>query len=73
MNESDTSEPGTPNQQLAARVVTALKSAGLLTDKYVASAEQKLSSGKTKESDWRLWAEDIVLVKEKADADKQQD
>jgi hypothetical protein len=69
MSGSGTSS-GTPNQQLTTRIIAALKDAGLLTDKHWASAEQKLSSGKAKESDWRLWAEEIVLAKERADAEK---
>ncbi len=73
MSGSGTSESGAPNQQLAARIMAALKEAGLLTEKHSASAVQKLSSGKTKESDWRLWAEEIVLAKERADAQEHED
>jgi hypothetical protein len=64
-------QPDSSNSRLAARIVEALKAASLLSDKYAASVKQKLSTGKAKESDWRLWAEEIVMMREKADEQAQ--
>lgn len=64
-------QPDSSNNRLAARIVEALKTAGLLSEKYVASVEQKLETGKAKESDWRIWAEEIVMTREKADEQTQ--
>lgn len=59
--------PDPPNTNLARQVIEALKGAGLLPTKYAESIEQKLCTGKAKESDWRIWAEEIVMTREKAD------
>ena len=60
-------QPDSSNGRLAALIVEALKTAALLSDKYAASVEQKLCTGKATESDWRLWAEEIVMMREKVD------
>jgi hypothetical protein len=64
-------QPDSSNNRLAARIVEALRTSELLSHKYATSIEQKLCTGKAKESDWRLWAEEIVMMREKADEQAQ--
>jgi hypothetical protein len=69
---SDTNRDA-PNDVLAARIAIALYAGGLVREKHKESVQSKLGNGKARESDWRLWAEDVVLAKERADGDESED
>lgn len=73
MNGTSDTNRSVPNNALAERIVAALYSAGLIRDNYEESVLSKLSNGKARESDWRLWAEDVVLAKERTDGDESKD
>jgi hypothetical protein len=53
-----------PNEQLARDIVTALKDNGLLDERRVQSAFQKIAAGRASQSDWQMWAEDLLLDEE---------
>lgn len=69
---SDTNRDA-PNDVLASRIADALHSGGLVREKHKESVQSKLGNGKARESDWRLWAEDVVLAKERLDGDDPKD
>lgn len=73
MTDASDSNRDAPNDVLAAQIADALYSEGLVREKHKESVKSKLSSGKARESDWRLWAEDIVLAKERPDGDDPKD
>ncbi len=72
INKNDTNR-NTPNEALAAHIVIALQAGGLAPDNNKDSILSKLGNGNARESDWRLWAKDIVLAKESSDGDKPKD
>lgn len=72
IDASDTNREA-PNDVLAARIANALFEEGLVHEKHKASVQSKLGNGKAREADWRLWAEDVVLAKERSDGDDPKD
>jgi hypothetical protein len=73
MTETPAGTPSSPNEQLSRIVVKALDSKGLLPDKYRDIAIKKIESGKASASDWRIWAEELVMAKEVEDGDSSKD
>ena len=73
MTDTSDTNRDAPNDVLTTRIADALCAAGLVREKYKESVQSKLCNGKARESDWRLWAEDVVLSKERPDDDDPKD
>lgn len=73
MSEADpTTQPSTmsatPNEQLSQLVVTSLLEKSLILEGRKDEVLRKLLNGTAKESDWRMWAEDVLHAEEQANA-----
>jgi hypothetical protein len=73
MSDASAATTQSPNEQLAAIIVKALDDKGLLPREYRDSAIKKIESGKASASDWRIWAEELVMEKETEDGDSTKD
>jgi len=63
-----TTDPKTPNEELAELVVAELQKAGLITERKVEEITSKVAAGTARQDDWLVWIEQTIDQKAKGEA-----